>query len=211
MPRLSEEKKAVLGSMTREALYEAAVGILQEEGWQGLTIERLAAAAGVAKGTVYNYFRDKKEIVYFVAERSLEDVKEKVLATDISVGDPVLLLDDLLETLLRHVFEKRRTLSAMVRMIVEDAEMRTMPCDFKNHPAREIREKMVDLFRRGVAEGAFAQIDPVLMDAVLHSTLHGVIHEFIAHEEQVRDVDEVITAVKNLILYGFCRKEPKNP
>jgi hypothetical protein len=49
------------------------------------------------------------------------------------------------------------------------------------------------------------------MDAVLHSTLHGVIHEFIAHEEQVRDVDEVITAVKNLILYGFCRKEPKNP
>ena len=67
MPRLSEEKRAVLESMTRAALYEAAVGILQDEGLQGLTMERLAVSAGVAKGTVYNYFRDKKEIVFFVA------------------------------------------------------------------------------------------------------------------------------------------------
>jgi AcrR family transcriptional regulator len=211
MPKLSEEKKAVLESMTREALFGAAVAILEEDGWQGLTIERLAAAAGVAKGTVYNYFRDKREIVYFVAERSMEEVREKVLATDISEGDPVRLLDGLLETLLRHVFEKRRTLSAMVRMMVEDAEMRSMTCDSGNHPALEIREKLVDLFRRGTAEGAFPPIDPVLMDAVLHATLHGIIHEFIVHEEQIRDVDEVISAVKGLVLYGFCRKEPAKP
>ncbi len=211
MPRLSEEKKAEMESMTREALCEAAVSILQEEGWQGLTIERLASSAGVAKGTVYNYFRDKREIIYFVAERSMEDLRETILGTDISRGDPVRHLEKFLDVLLAHMFEKRRTLSALFRVMTEDAEVRKAACDSRNHPAHEIRERTRDLFRRGVSEGRFRPGDPVLMDAVLHATLHGVIHEFIVHEDNVRDVDEVIPAVKEIILYGFCPKEKAKP
>ena len=47
MPRLSEQKRAVLESMTRDALYEAALSILEAEGWMGLTMEKLAQRAGV--------------------------------------------------------------------------------------------------------------------------------------------------------------------
>ncbi len=211
MPRLSEEKKAVLESMTREALYEAAVTILEEEGWQGLTMERLAASAGVAKGTVYNYFRDKREIIYFVAERSMEDLRENILGTDISRGDPVRHLEEFVGSLLEHMFEKRRTLSALFRVMEEDADLRKAACDSRNHPALEIRQRTGELFRRGVAEGRFRACDPALMDAVLHATLHGVIHEFIAHENRVRDIEEAIPALKDLILHGFCPKENRKP
>lgn len=207
MPKLSEEKKAVMESMTREALYEAALSIIQEEGGPGLTIEKLAASAGVAKGTVYNYFRDKKEIIYFVAERSMEDLIQQVQALDVESGDPLVVLEEGLDILLHHMFEKRRTFSAMSRVLAEDAEMRTFACDPQNRPGHEIREEMVEIFQKGVSTGRFRPGDPVLMDLQLQATLHGIIHEFILNENNVRDVDEVIPAVKDLILYGFCPKE----
>jgi len=211
MPRLSEEKKAVLESMTREALYEAAVSILQEEGWPGLTIEKLAASAGVAKGTVYNYFPDKKEIIYFVAERNMEAVTEKIRSLDLENGDPLALLQDSLDFLLAHMFENRRTLAAMVRVINEDAQMRTLHCDCRNHPGQDIRETFVEIFRKGIATGCFRPCDPLLMDSVLHATLHGIIHEFILHTDEDTDVPGLIPEIRNIILHGLCREEKAKP
>jgi AcrR family transcriptional regulator len=212
MPRLSEEKRAVLESMTREALYEAAVGILQDEGLQGLTMERLAVSAGVAKGTVYNYFRDKREIVFFVAERTMEEMIREVQDLDVESGDPVGLLEESLDLLLHHMFEKRRTLSAMFRIITEDADMRVLACESRNRqPGHEIREKMVEIFRKGVSTGRFRPGDPALMDSVLHATLHGIIHEFIIHANDETDPEAAIAAVKDLILHGFCPEEKEKP
>jgi len=211
MPRLSEEKKAVLESMTREALYQAGLSILHEEGWQGLTMDRLAAAAGVAKGTVYNYFRDKKEIVYFVAERAMEDMTRQVRALDLENGDPVRLLEQSLDILLVHMFENRRTLAAMFRTLSEDAEMRTMACERKDQPGHEIREKMVEIFRKGVATGRFRPGDPVLMDLLLHATFHGIIHEFIFRSREDTEPKAAIAAIKDLVLHGFCPEEKNKP
>ena len=211
MPRLSEEKKAVLESMTREALYQAGLSILHEEGWQGLTMDRLAAAAGVAKGTVYNYFRDKKEIVYFVAERAMEDMTRQVRALDLENGDPVRLLEQSLDILLVHMFENRRTLAAMFRTLSEDAEMRTMDCEGKGQPGHEIREKMVEIFRKGVATGRFRPGDPVLRDLLLHATFHGIIHEFIFRSREDTEPKAAIAAIKDLVLHGFCPEEKNKP
>jgi len=211
MPRLSEEKKAVLESMTREALYEAAMSIIQAEGGPGLTIERLATTAGVAKGTVYNYFRDKKEIIFFVTERGMEGLIQQVQALDVENGDPEVLLEESLDLLLHHMFEKRRTFAAMFRVLAEDAEMRALACDPKNRPGYEIREKMTEIFRKGVSTGRFRPGNPVMMNAVFHATLHGIIHEFILHADDDADPSEAVAAIKDLILHGFCPEEKKKP
>jgi len=58
MARLVQKKKAVVEAMMRESLFVAARRLLEEEGWRGTTMERLAQEVGVSKGTVYNYFRD---------------------------------------------------------------------------------------------------------------------------------------------------------
>ncbi len=211
MPKLSEEKKAVLESMTQEALYQAAVSILKEEGWPGLTIEKLASAAGVAKGTVYNYFPDKKEIIYFVAERNMEPVTKKIKELDLENGNPVRLLEKSLDFLLTHLFESRQTLAAMVRVVNEDAQARALHCDPRNHPAREIREAFLQVFRKGIEEGCFRTGNPLLMDTVLHATLHGIIHEFILHTNDEADVSTFIPEIRNIILHGLCLEEKTKP
>lgn len=58
-----------------EALQKAALGLFLEKGIEGTTIDDIVAAAGVAKGSFYRYFRDKEDLV----EQVLAPVSEAVI------------------------------------------------------------------------------------------------------------------------------------
>ncbi|MFL6115177.1 MAG: TetR/AcrR family transcriptional regulator [Catenulispora sp.] len=47
----------------REAIIDAAIGLLQDVGYEGFTIERLAKDAGVGKQTVYRWWPSKAAVI----------------------------------------------------------------------------------------------------------------------------------------------------
>jgi len=57
------ERKKILEAIIKKDILEAVVKILTHDGIQGLTMERVASEAGVAKGTLYLYFKDKQAIL----------------------------------------------------------------------------------------------------------------------------------------------------
>ena len=70
---------------TRKRLLETAIRMMTEQGFEALTVEAIAAAADVGKGTIYNYFRTKEDIVvaFFVdLERSVQHKLSKWSSKD---------------------------------------------------------------------------------------------------------------------------------
>jgi AcrR family transcriptional regulator len=65
---------------TEAAILEATRELLIEVGVRGLTVERVAARAGVAKTTIYRRWRSKEELALAVL---LEMVKEVVVVPDL--------------------------------------------------------------------------------------------------------------------------------
>lgn len=59
---------------TLEALLQAAAHILGVRGWDGLTTNAVAAAAGVSIGSLYQYFPHKLALVEAVRRRHFEEV-----------------------------------------------------------------------------------------------------------------------------------------
>ena len=53
---------------TREAILEAAAGLLTADGASHIRIEDIAAQAGIAVGTLYNYFEDRTALVTALLE-----------------------------------------------------------------------------------------------------------------------------------------------
>ncbi len=49
---------------THQAILDAAWAALEAEGWDALTVDRIAARAGVGKQTVYRWWRDKADVVF---------------------------------------------------------------------------------------------------------------------------------------------------
>ena len=65
-----EEKK----QRNKQAIVEAAISLFSEQGYENTSIEQIARAAGVGKGTVYSYFQTKKDLLKGFCEYELEKI-----------------------------------------------------------------------------------------------------------------------------------------
>jgi TetR/AcrR family transcriptional regulator, transcriptional repressor for nem operon len=74
------------GRRTREALLDAGVAVAEEHGLTGLSVNRVVARAGVAKGTFYVHFEDREAFVDALHQRFHERVAEAVRAA--TAGKP---------------------------------------------------------------------------------------------------------------------------
>jgi len=61
-PRVPRPKAA-----SREAIMESAIAVFRVRGYDGTTIPAIAAHAGIAQGTVYNYFPSKEKLLFACA------------------------------------------------------------------------------------------------------------------------------------------------
>ena len=71
----------------REAILDATDLLLSQNGYKKMTIDDLAAAVGIGKGSVYLHFSSKEEIVLSHIDRIIERLKDeliKIAAFDIS-------------------------------------------------------------------------------------------------------------------------------
>src|SRR5439155_25422924 len=52
---------------TKEGIMDAALAVFHERGYEGTTIPAIAERAGVAQGTLYNYFPSKEKLLFACA------------------------------------------------------------------------------------------------------------------------------------------------
>lgn len=73
---------------TRNRLIESALAVFAEKGPDAPMIDDFIAAAGVARGTFYNYFRTTGELLAAVAGESSDEVLAVIDPLVLKVGDP---------------------------------------------------------------------------------------------------------------------------
>lgn len=61
-------------SLTIQIIFEAAAQIMESEGLAGLTTNRIAEQAGYAVGTVYQYFKNKENLLLAMAMHEIAEV-----------------------------------------------------------------------------------------------------------------------------------------
>jgi len=67
---------------TVEAVLEAAARVLPESGYARATTNRIAEAAGVSVGTLYEYFANKEEVFDALIQRQLEAIVSAIRSAD---------------------------------------------------------------------------------------------------------------------------------
>jgi AcrR family transcriptional regulator len=108
------------GEATRTRLYEAAVRLIGERGYEATTLRDVAKRAGVSAGLLYRYFPSKRSVVL-----ALYDELSEAFARDAATLPPGRWRDRFLfalETSLRSLGPHRVTLRALVPVMVGDVE-----------------------------------------------------------------------------------------
>jgi len=113
--------KTERGASTRQLLIDAAVGVFAERGYARATTKEIAKAAGVAEGTIYRHFSDKKDLFQaaFIEKSSLmseEFVRLPELAGRATVRDN-------LERFMRVIEDLEETIAPLQASAWSDADL----------------------------------------------------------------------------------------
>ena len=72
MVEVAKEGRTRDPEATLEKLFEAALPVLAQAGYERATVDRIVEAAGVSKGAFYTHFASKEELFVAILERRLE-------------------------------------------------------------------------------------------------------------------------------------------
>lgn len=146
---------------SRRIILEAVLAELSDVGYGSMTIEGVAARAGVGKSTIYRHWPGKLELV----EDAFRTVKAEVAVPQHgSIRDRVL---SVLEQIADLVAES--TYSACMPALIEASERDPLVRDFHCRFSTERRSVLVSLLRSAVESGELtAGTDPeILADALV--------------------------------------------
>ena len=86
---------------------QAAVQLFSEKGFEKTSIEELARAAGIGKGTIYGYFQTKSDILHAFCEDELENLHHQLTT---SADQEIPILEQMVRIYMsefRHITENR--------------------------------------------------------------------------------------------------------
>ena len=133
----------------RQAILDAALAVFAERGFEAARLEDVAARAGVAKGTLYLYFRDKEalfeELVRGAVSPIMEAVSRAASAPDVPAH---VILETFFDLFRKEVLGTKRKL--LLRLIIAEGPRFPRVAEFYH---REVVTRGMALMR-GVAERA---------------------------------------------------------
>jgi AcrR family transcriptional regulator len=139
----------------------AAVEELAEAGYGGVTIDSIAARAGVGKSTIYRHWPDKLALI----ADAFETFHEKLVP---ELGDAPAR--ESIALLVRHVAEVvlDSTFSRCIPALIEGAERDPRLREFHHRYSADRRQAIIDLIARGIQTGEIrSAVDPELATTAL--------------------------------------------
>jgi len=128
---------------TRDRIVDAALQLFRDQGFDETTMRDIAAAAGVATGAAYYYFRSKEELVMAFYARTNEEARELVPPLLARTTDLQRRVRSLIEMKLSQFAEHRRLLIALVRIGIDPAH----PLSPFGKETQSMREESIESFR----------------------------------------------------------------
>jgi len=143
----------------RVEILKSAAAAFRRRGYHGASMGEIARALRMTKGSLYYYFENKEEILFFCHDYSLDillDVLERVEAAG---GTPPQKLRSLIESFVHHILDDLRGTALTLDFQALSAPLLRRVIAKRDRFDRGIRR----LLQEGLDAGAFAPGDPKLL------------------------------------------------
>jgi AcrR family transcriptional regulator len=138
----------------REAIIAAALDEFSARGFAATRLDDIAARAGVAKGTIYLYFRDKESLFQELVRAMLSPIVGRLEAAPMADLPARMLVEAIADIFEREIFGTRR--KDVIRLIITEGQRFPKLAEVYY---REVIERVVPVMRglmkRAVERGEF--------------------------------------------------------
>jgi AcrR family transcriptional regulator len=189
----------------RQAILETAASLFVHQGYQQTSMQQIADAVGLLKGSLYHHYQSKQEILFEITRGPLEDLVEHAMTiakTDASAQEKVS------QALRSHIASFDRAYPHLMVVTAETDD--ALPIGIRSDIAnlrREYQQVWEDMVSAGLSNGTFTSPGsaPVLVNLILGSV--NWMHRWYVPDGPL-DGQEIATVLSALVLNGIMSDPP---
>ena len=179
-------------SEKRRRILAAAQEVFAERGFDAARMEEVARRARVGKGTLYNYYESKEDLLIHAVIASMEEVRERIeAAADPSQDQPIRSVEDVLRMLIvDHLPWLTRRFHSLYNqvwgVIARDSDARRRFFEANQVFYRERERDFQGLIEAGARTGEFrSDLDPAEVSLLLQALFDGLLRRATFDQERV--------------------------
>ena len=181
----------------RQELAQSAFELFGQQGIDHVTLDEVAANAGVTKGSLYWHYKSKKELILAAAAVYYRDWQQRAHEAMAQTTDPLERIRRVWQMSVNMcLFDrgKRRFSTEVFALGLEDPEIQASWAQFYD----TVRELYVGLIRAACAAGKIQAQDPRWLADWMLATFEGIKHRA-SFEPQIRTPQESKRTVEALM------------
>lgn len=186
----------------RNQILDAATKVFAAKGFHRATIKDVAKTAGIADGTIYNYFKNKTALILGLLDRLNETEDRAMNFEQVNKGD----LQEQMRSYIHHRFEKVEAqgfdlFQVLISELLVDAELRELYYQQIIKPTYTLAETF---FGQLTAEERIKSMDPVLATRIISGAVLGLILQRLLGDADLQSRwNELPDAITEIILKGL--------
>jgi AcrR family transcriptional regulator len=149
---------------TKAAIIDSAINVIAKKGYEKSSIQEVTEKAGVANGTFYNHYKDRKSIFEEISNLIAFELVKSIEEDEIHTKDPAEKLINSTSQFIKHSVETPEWGSIFIEA-----------SDFTVHYEKDISKYLIKDIRRGIDKKIFRiKYDAFLIDQIMVLILHSI-------------------------------------
>ena len=178
-------KERADAARNRRAILDATTALLAEHGAEAITMDRVAAAAGVGKGTIFHRFGNRAGLLHEMVAESALSLMDAIVSGPPPLGPGAAASERLLA-----YFE------AMAQLMINNAELMDVYRTVPPHPRTEEFHSFWDNHITTLLREARPDLDAEVVGRLLLGALSG---ELVPRMARTGETERALAAVRELV------------
>jgi AcrR family transcriptional regulator len=188
---LTEEEQA----NRRREIFNAAVNLFLEEGFQETSMREIAKAAGMGKSSLYDYFKTKDDILLFVFEEQLLHLIDSAKKIASQPAPVERRIKKIMEMNLEF-FQANKSL--FFRLSGEAQRLNATSQARIQQRRYEFQDTMRALIEEGISDGSFCEVNPLLAARLLINSIISILYT----SRPTGDAKEMLDETVDIFFHG---------
>ena len=177
-------RRAETDADLRRVILDHARHLLVADGYEALSMRRIAASVGCSATSIYLHFENKDALTHALISEGMDRLHDALSAAADGLGAPADRLEALSRAYVRFGLENPEYYEVMFQLHPE--RMARYPAEDYRRARRNV-ERFGDAIEAGLADGTLVSPNPPeVASAVLWTALHGLVSLLLAERVDVR-------------------------
>ncbi len=202
---ITERREAEKEAVRNKILY-AAGKILARDGYESLSIRKIANEIEYSPGVIYHYFKDKAEIIATVVEEGYGRILQKLREIPVDLENPDKSIENSMKAYIELMLETPEQFKAVLLNDTVGIADKVNMLDEGISKERKSIQSLCRMIQHGIEIGKIREMDIELTAQIIWTSTHGLLSRLVLEKRIPKEQKErLIDHHFNILLKGLSK------